>query len=54
MTSGQSSTRDARSLAARLDDTLNVKDFGAIGDGASHPLSQRFATLASAQAVYGP
>jgi len=32
----------------------NVKDapYLAIGDGASHPLSERFATLAAAQAVY--
>lgn len=28
------------------------KTYGAIGDGASHPLSERFATLAEAQAVY--
>lgn len=30
----------------------NVMAFGAIGDGTSHPLSTRFATLAAAQAVY--
>lgn len=31
---------------------LHWKQFGAIGDGASHPLSGRYATLAAAQAVY--
>jgi hypothetical protein len=30
----------------------NVKSFGAIGDGSSHPLSTRYGTLAAAQAVY--
>ncbi len=31
---------------------VNVRCLGAIGDGASHPLSERFASLALAQAVY--
>jgi len=31
---------------------LNVKLYGAIGDGTSHPLSSRFATLDSAKLVY--
>jgi len=31
---------------------LNPRDFGAIGDGFYHPLSERFSTLAEAQAVY--
>jgi hypothetical protein len=31
---------------------LNVRQFGAICDGQSHPLSQKYATLADAQAVY--
>ncbi|NRT88522.1 glycosyl hydrolase family 28-related protein [Clostridium beijerinckii] len=31
---------------------INVKDYGAIGDGSSHLLSSKFATLASAQTVY--
>ncbi|WP_216075103.1 hypothetical protein, partial [Acinetobacter baumannii] len=35
-----------------LNDTANVKDYGAIADGAYHPLSERFATLADAQVVY--
>lgn len=41
-----------RTVADRLNDTANVKDYGAIADGAYHPLSERFATLAEAQAVY--
>jgi len=31
---------------------LNIKDYGAIGDGASHPLSEVYSTLALAQVVY--
>jgi polygalacturonase len=31
---------------------FDVRAYGAIGDGSSHPLSQRFATLAAAQTVY--
>lgn len=31
---------------------FNVKNYGAIGDGASHPLSAFYGTLAAAQAVY--
>lgn len=31
---------------------LRPEDFGAIGDGTTHPLSERYATLAEAQAVY--
>jgi len=42
----------ARSLANRFADVVNVKNFGAIGDGASHPLSSVYSTLAQAQAVY--
>lgn len=41
-----------RTVADRLNDTANVKDYGAIADGTLHPLSERFATLAAAQAVY--
>lgn len=33
-------------------DVLNVKDFGAIGDGNDNPLSSKFASLAAAQAVF--
>lgn len=32
--------------------TATPYDFGAIGDGVAHPLSERYATLAEAQAVY--
>lgn len=30
----------------------NIKEYGAIGDGSSHPLSERFTTLAQAQVIY--
>lgn len=33
-------------------DVLNLKDFGAIGDGNDHPLSEIFSTLSAAQMVY--
>jgi hypothetical protein len=33
-------------------DVVNVKDFGAVGDGSSHPLSGTYGSLAAAQAVY--
>lgn len=35
-----------------LRDFVSVKDFGAIGDGLSHPLSSIFSTLSAAQSVY--
>lgn len=35
-----------------LRDFVSVKDFGAIGDGTSHPLSEKFSTLTAAQMVY--
>ncbi|WP_409345872.1 right-handed parallel beta-helix repeat-containing protein [Paenibacillus sp. MBLB4367] len=35
-----------------IGEAVDVKWFGAIGDGGSHPLSERFATLESAQAAY--
>lgn len=41
-----------RTAAAFMGDRINVKNFGAIGDGGSHPLSTRYATLAAAQADY--
>lgn len=41
-----------RTVADRLNDTINVKDYGAIGDGNSHPLSERYATLLQAQTDY--
>lgn len=41
-----------RTLAARLNEVANVKDFGAIADGTLHLLSEIFPTLSAAQAVY--
>lgn len=41
-----------RTVADRLNDTANPKDYGAIADGGSHPLSELYATLADAQEVY--
>lgn len=41
-----------RTVANRLNDTANVKDYGAIADGTYHPLSERYASLAVAQLVY--
>ncbi|AGF88392.1 tailspike protein [Salmonella phage FSL SP-076] len=41
-----------RSLQLKLADVLNIKDFGAIGDGELHPLSEKFSTLSAAQMVY--
>lgn len=42
----------ARTQHDKNADILNAHDFGAIGDGTLHPLSERFASLAAAQAVY--
>jgi hypothetical protein len=42
----------SRLLANRFADVVNAKDFGAIGDGASHPLSSVYSTLSAAIAVY--
>lgn len=51
---GMSAVR--RSVESRLRDTVNVRDFGAIGDGTSHPVSEwvpsRFASLAAIQVAY--
>ncbi|HCE9349139.1 TPA: right-handed parallel beta-helix repeat-containing protein [Pseudomonas aeruginosa] len=41
-----------RTVQARFDDFVSNLDFGAIADGGRHPLSERFSTLAEAQAVY--
>lgn len=41
-----------RSYALKLRERFCPKDFGAIGDGTHHPLSERYASLATAQAVY--
>lgn len=42
----------AQTVQAKLQQTVSAKDFGAIGDNNSHPLSGIYATLAAAQAVY--
>ncbi len=42
----------ARSAASRFADRPTPFDFGAIGDGLTHPLSTRYGTLGAAQAVY--
>ena len=42
----------ARSIQDSLADAVNVKNFGAIMDGASHPLSSKYGSLGAAQAVY--
>ena len=41
-----------RTVNNKLLEILSVKDFGAIGDGVLHKLSERFTTLAEAKAVY--
>lgn len=42
----------ARTLQDELSIWVHAKSFGAIGDGSSHALSTRYASLAAAQAVY--
>lgn len=42
----------ARTAISKLRDTVNIMDFGAIGDGANHPLSERFSSVAMAQVYY--
>ena len=41
-----------RSQADKNAESVSVKDFGAIGDGTYHPLSERFATVGAAQIAY--
>lgn len=41
-----------RTVQSKLRDVVSVKDFGAIGDGFEHPLSEFFTTLPEAQSVY--
>jgi Cu/Ag efflux protein CusF len=45
-------TAATNSLSRIKEGFFNVKDYGAIGDGVSHPLSAFYGTLAAAQAVY--
>lgn len=42
----------SRTVHDKLLETISIRDFGAIGDGTLHPLSERYSTLAEAQAVY--
>jgi hypothetical protein len=46
---GGTTSRSAQNRAA---DTVQAKDFGAVFDGNSHPLSAYYGTLAAAQTVY--
>jgi len=41
-----------RTVAGKLQETVSIRDFGAIGDGNRHPLSEFFGTLAAAQVFY--
>lgn len=41
-----------RQIQHLMNDVHNVRDYGAIGDGLTHPLSERYLTLAEAQAHY--
>lgn len=41
-----------RPLREKMRDTVGIKDFGAICDNASHPLRERYSTLATAQKDY--
>lgn len=42
----------ARTVEQKLHDSISAKDFGAVGNGVYHPLSERYATLGDAQADY--
>ena len=43
---------NSRNLSAKLADTLSLKDFGAICDGNSHPLSNNYGTVNAAIAAF--
>jgi hypothetical protein len=43
---------NGRTQADKNSDFVSVKDYGAIGDGTLHPLSERYNTLADAQKKY--
>ena len=45
-------TSTLRTLPEYISDRLTAKDFGAVGDGLSHPLSEYFSTLDAAKLVY--
>ncbi|HFI7112013.1 TPA: hypothetical protein ACGR1G_000218 [Escherichia coli] len=42
----------SRTVHDKLLETISIRDFGAIGDGTLHPLSEWYSTLAEAQADY--
>ena len=46
------STENGRTQADKNNDLKSIKDFGAIGDGSLHKVSEKFSTLADAQAYY--
>lgn len=41
-----------RTALNKFNDTASLKDFGAIGDGTLHPLSEKYPTIAAAQFAY--
>ncbi|WDY60402.1 tail fiber domain-containing protein [Pseudomonas sp. PSKL.D1] len=41
-----------RTFQDKMRDSISTSDFGSIGDGTYHPLSERFGTLSEAQAQY--
>jgi hypothetical protein len=41
-----------RSIEARFDTFITIEDFGGIGDGTYHPLSERYTNIADARAAY--
>lgn len=45
-------TAYTRQITDRLADSIRAHDHGAFGDGSPHPLSERFSTLADAQAEF--
>ena len=49
---GQIKTWSGRTQEQKNKDNLSLYDFGYIADGTLHPLSEKYATLAAAQAVY--
>lgn len=49
---GFSLAGEVADLAARARGAFNVLDFGAVGDGVSHPASGKYGTLAACQADY--
>lgn len=42
----------SRTVHDKLLEVISIRDFGAIGDGTLHPLSERFTSLTMAQVVY--